>query len=173
MEETNKIPDEEKTCLKRYLAQFYTAKRKQAVLKQRLAEIRAEIQDPGVPSASAARSSIGNSGRHSAGAASLTFKLAEIEDRINRQAEIEATAILDIMKMLDYLPRDSTCREILELRHIDCKPWAEIAKEVNFSKPQCFRYYAEALDRLYSFKWVRQQLADFGAKTERREKDGY
>ncbi len=173
MGEATKIPDKEKTLLKRYLSQFYTAKRRKAVLEKRLAEIQAEFQNPGIASGSAVKNGSVSPNHRSAGAASLTFKLAEIEDRINRQKDFEATAILDIMKMLDYLPRDSTCRDILELRHIDCKHWNEIAKEVNFSKPQCFRYYTEALDRLYSFKWVRQQLADFGAKTERREKDGY
>ena len=102
----SQMSEDERIFLKRYLSQYYRAKERQKILRERLADIRTEL-DPA-----------GKNGRNT----SLAIKMAEIEDRIARQSEIEATAILDIMDVLEFLPQDSVEREIMEMRHIDCKP---------------------------------------------------
>ncbi|MCD7857761.1 MAG: hypothetical protein LUG55_08210 [Clostridiales bacterium] len=165
------IPENDRIFLKRYLSQYYTAKRRKAVLAKRLEELRRELHDPSIPGPGL--SGMPKQGHQSSGSASLVFKLAEIEDRINRQVEIEASAVLSVMQMLDFLPPDSTEKEIMELRHIDCCTWDNIADQVHFSKMQCFRYYNGVLEKLYSFKKVRLMVAEFQASVERTEKDGY
>lgn len=163
--------DAERYILKRYLSQYYLAKQRQRILEVRLHEIRVEIQHPSISS------SHGDglpSGSHvSSGAAALTFREAEIEDRIQRQKENEAAAILNIMDILDFLPHDSMEKNILELRHIDCMSWNAITRAVHLTRSPCNEYYNRGLDRLLTFKKVHTILADFEARTNRAEADGY
>lgn len=163
--------DAERYVLKRYLSQYYRAKQRQRILEARLREIRAELQHPYISSSS------GNglpTGSHiSSGAAALTFREAEIEDRIQRQRETEAKAILNIMDMLDFLPPDSMEKNILELRHIDCMSWNAITRAVHLTRSPCNEYYNKGLDKLLTFKKVHSILADFEARINRAETDGY
>ena len=137
----SQMSEDERIFLKRYLSQYYRAKERQKILRERLVDIRTEL-DPA-----------GKNGRNT----SLAIKMAEIEDRIARQSEIEATAILDIM----------------EMRHIDCKPWNEIMRTIHLSRAPCFRRYSTGLEWLYTYKKVRTTLAEFRARVERAEKDGH
>jgi hypothetical protein len=148
------MSEDERIFLKRYLSQYYRAKERQKILRERLADIRTEL-DPA-----------GKNGRNT----SLAIKMAEIEDRIARQSEIEATAILDIMDVLEFLPQDSVEREIMEMRHIDCKPWNEIMRTIHLSRAPCFRRYSTGLEWLYTYKKVRTTLAEFRARVERTER---
>lgn len=153
----SQMNEDERIFLKRYLSQYYRAKERQKILRERLADIRTEL-DPA-----------GKNGRNT----SLAIKMAEIEDRIAQQSEIEATAILDIMDVLEFLPQDSVEREIMEMRHIDCKPWNEIMRTIHLSRAPCFRRYSTGLKWLYTYKKVRTTLAEFRARVERTEKDGH
>lgn len=164
------IPEDDKVYLKRYLAQYYNAKRRQDILKKRLAKIRRELDHPSVPSPQLNRGPVT---KNYNSMPPLLIKLAEIEDRINQQVEIEAKVVLEVMKTLDFLPAESTEKEIMELRHIDCMPWNEIMRQTHFSRAQCFRYYNAGLERLYGYKKVRQSIAQYRDKVERTEKDGY
>ena len=132
----SQMSEDERIFLKRYLSQYYRAKERQKILRERLVDIRTEL-DPA-----------GKNGRNT----SLAIKMAEIEDRIARQSEIEATAILDIMDVLEFLPQDSVEREIMEMRHIDCKPWNEIMRTIHLSRAPCFRRYSTGLEWLYTYK---------------------
>ena len=149
----SQMSEDERIFLKRYLSQYYRAKERQKILRERLADIRTEL-DPA-----------GKNGRNT----SLAIKMAEIEDRIAQQSEIEATAILDIMEVLEFLPQDSVEREIMEMRHIDCKPWNEIMRTIHLSRAPCFRRYSTGLEWLYTYKKVRTTLAEFRARVERRK----
>lgn len=153
----SQMSEDERIFLKRYLSQYYRAKERQKILRERLADIRTEL-DPA-----------GKNGRNT----SLAIKMAEIEDRIAQQSEIGATAILDIMEVLEFLPQDSVEREIMEMRHIDCKPWNEIMRTIHLSRAPCFRRYSTGLEWLYTYKKVRTTLAEFRARVERTEKDGH
>ena len=92
--------------LKRFLSQYFRAKQKQATLKQRLADLQAELRHPGITS-------------------------------------------------------DSTERDILEYRHIDCKSWAEIQRLVHLTRSPCFEYYNRGLDMLLARPEARKMLRDF------------
>ena len=58
----------------------------------------------------------------------------------------------------DLLPEDATERTILELRHLDCKPWREINRTVYLTASPCFEYYNRGLDTLLSMEQVRKTL---------------
>lgn len=164
------IPENDKVYLKRYLSQYYNAKRRQGILKDRLDEIQRELKSPGVPSHNISGVPVKKSVSE---VPPLLIKLSEIEERINRQVEVEANAILDVMQALDFLPPDSTEKEIMELRHIDCRSWNEIMRKTHFSRAQCYRYYTIGLEKLYSFKKVQKSVSDFRERQIRIEKDGY
>lgn len=163
--------DAERYILKRYLSQYYLAKQRQRILEARLHEIRAEIQNPSIGSASGDGLPTGS--HVSSGAAALTFREAEIEDRIQRQKENEAAAILNIMDILDFLPPGSMEKNILELRHIDCMSWSAITRAVHLTRSPCNEYYNKGLDRLLMFKKVHTILAEFEARVNRAVADGY
>lgn len=123
---------DERRILKRYLARYFRAKEKQAVLLDRMRRLRSEIESAGMAS--------------------------EIEARIQRQSAMEEKSVLEVMDILELLSEDSTERTILELRHIDCKPWREIHRAVHLTRSPCFKYYNRGLDQLLSMREVRLKL---------------
>lgn len=92
---------------------------------------------------------------------------------MKRQAEIEASAVLNVMDIIDFLQIGSTERHILELRHIDCKSWTEIQRTVHLTHSPCNEYYNRGLDTLLTYKKVRHMLGKFEGEMARIEKDGW
>ena len=156
--------DDPRRTLKRFLGQYYRAKAKQQILRQRLADLRSELAHPSLPSPLGGRGSHG--GEINPGAAALSFKIDEIESRIRRQADAEAAAVLDIMTMLDLLPRNTMERHILELRHIDCKSWDQIMMEIHLTNNPCHLYYNRGLDMLLSIPEAQEILRRFVSARE-------
>lgn len=129
MAKTERTQAAERRILKKYLTRFFRAKEKQKTLQRRAAALRAEL-----------------------GGAS------EIEARVQAQAEAAERSALAVMDILDLLPADSTERTILELRHLDCKPWLEINRAVYLTSSPCFEYYNKGLDTLLTMDKVRWTL---------------
>lgn len=154
-----------------FLSQYYRAKDRQATLLARLTSLQAELRHPGVkvppPDGIPGKTGV------SIGAASLTLKIADIEDRIQKQIEIEAKSVIAIMDVIEFLPADTIERDILEFRHIDCKPWDKIMDCVHLSRSPCFEYYNKALDKLLTYKKVRRILSDYKARLDREAMDTY
>ena len=119
----------ERQVLKKYLTRFFRAKEKQKTLQQRAAAIRADLGEA-----------------------------SALEARVQAQAKAAERSALEIMDILDLLPEDATERTILELRHLDCKPWREITRAVYLTASPCFEYYNRGLDTLLSMEQVRQTL---------------
>ena len=119
----------ERQVLKKYLTRFFRAKEKQKTLQQRAAAIRADLGEA-----------------------------SALEARVQAQAKAAERSALEIMDILDLLPEDATERTILELRHLDCKPWREINRAVYLTASPCFEYYNRGLDTLLSMERVRQTL---------------
>lgn len=163
--------NEQRQLLKRFLSQYYRAKDRQATLRARLASLQAELRHPGVkvppPDGVPSKTGVSN------GAASLTLKIADIEDRIQKQIEIEARSVIAIMDVIEFLPADTIERDILEFRHIDCKPWDKIMDCVHLSRSPCFEYYNKALDKLLTYKKVRRILSDYKERLDREARDTY
>lgn len=167
----NTSTNEDRRILKRYLSQYYRARKKQTTLRHRLKELQTELRHPGVKAPPL--NGIPTKRQASNGSASLIFKISDIEERIQRQIEIEARSVNEIMDILDFLPVDSTERDILEYRHIDCKSWNEIMELVHLTRSPCFEHYNKGLDRLLTYKKVRVTLENFEARMTRLQKDSY
>ncbi len=128
----------ERRSLKKYLTRYFRAKEKRVILQERLRKLQRELQKQGGLCAS--------------------LSLSEIESRIQGQTDAMRKCTLEIMDVLELLPEESMERTILELRHIDCRPWEEICNTIYFSRSQCFRYYNKGLDALLAIDKVRRIL---------------
>ena len=129
MAKTERTQAAERRVLKKYLTRFFRAKEKQKTLQQRAAAIRADLGEA-----------------------------SALEARVQAQAKAAERSALEIMGILDLLPEDATERTILELRHLDCKPWREINRTVYLTASPCFEYYNRGLDTLLSMEQVRKTL---------------
>ena len=128
---------QERAALKKYLRRYYIARETQSTLEGRLRSLQYEFRkDP---------------------RAEPTETAAEIERRISAQAEANKKCLLEIVDIIALLP-DSTERRILEMRHIDCKPWREIQETVYLTRTPCYKYYCGGLDSLLSLEAVRAVL---------------
>jgi hypothetical protein len=134
-------------------------------------ELRAELKNPGITRPAFGSVPTSGKGRVSNGSASLTYKIGDIEDKIEQQIAAETQSIVDIMEVLSYLPSDSVERDILEYRHIDCMSWNRIMDVVHLSRSPCFEHYNRGLDNLLSHAEVRK-LLDAYAEQLRRQKRG-
>lgn len=145
--------------MKRYLAQYFNAKRKIRHLEKRLAAVRAELRHPTLGSPPMDGMPHGTS--ISSGAAALTLREADIEDRIEAQIEARTEAMLTVMDTLALLPEDSMEREILELRHIDCMKFSKIIAAVHLTRSPCYEHYNRGLDMLLAMDSVRERLSKY------------
>lgn len=128
----------ERQILKDYLARYFRAKKKQAMLQHRLHRLRQEL--------------------HPEAEGGDALSPLEIEARIEAQAEAAKRSISEVMDILDFLPPNSIERIILELRHLDCKPWRDIRKTVYLTASPCFEHYNKGLDALLAMAEVRRTL---------------
>ena len=156
----------EREAVKEYLQQYHDAKTKKRILEERHRTLSADLRDPGVGSAYRTMPT-GKKQAREGGAVSLVYRIAEVEDRIAKQRDAMAKAVLHVMDMIDLLPQNSTERTVVEMRHIDCKPWDQIAREIYMSRSAVFNYYNAALDRLLEFKHTRKLLDDFQKENKR------
>lgn len=160
----------ERDAVKEYLQQYHDAKIKKRILEERRCALSADLRNPGITS-SCRQIPRSKAQAHESGAVSLVYRMAEIEDRIVQQQDAMAAAVLHVMDMIDLLPPSSMERTIVEMRHIDCKPWEQIAKAVHMSRSRVFDYYNAALDKLLSCGRTERLLGDYAAaqrKSERR-----
>lgn len=156
----------EREAVKEYLQQYHDAKMKKQILEERHRTLSADLRDPGVGSAYRTMTKAKKQAREG-GAVSLVYRISEVEDRIDQQREAMAKAVLHVMDMIDLLPQNSMERTVVEMRHIDCKPWDKIAREIYMSRSAVFNYYNAALDKLLEFKRTRKLLEDFQEANKR------
>ena len=124
-------------AVKEYLQQYHMARE-----RRRMLERRHDVLD-------------------SEGAVSVVFRLAEVEDRIEAQRAAMGRAVTMVMDLIDLLPENSMERTVVELRHIDCKKWERICKEVHMSRSRVNDYYNAALDTILSNKRAQKLVQDF------------
>lgn len=153
--------EEQRLLLKQYLGQYYNAKMKKKQLEARLRAFRENmLGTKGMQYSPVPRSQTNSVGD---GPATQVIRAMEIEDRIESQKAEMAKTMLNVMKIMDFLPTDSTERTILEYRHIDCLSWKQIAKEVNYSRASCSNYYNAGIDKLLEFKKVQVTIQKFAS----------
>ena len=154
----------EREAVKEYLQQYHDAKAKKQILEERHRTLSADLRDPGVGSTYRTMPTSKRQAREG-GAVSLVYRIAE--DRIGQQREAMAKAVLHVMDMIDLLPQNSMERTVVEMRHIDCKPWEKIAQAVHMSRSRVFDYYNAALDTLLTYKRTEKLLGDYTAAKEK------
>lgn len=121
----------ERRILKKYLQRYYRTRKQQETLQARLQRLRQEFRD-------------GES--------------SEIEARLKAQKQEAKNSTLQIMEILDFLPQGSTERTIMELRHIDCKTWAQVQRAVFLTPSPCYERYNKGLDSLLGNTKVRTMI---------------
>jgi hypothetical protein len=142
----------QREALRAYLRQYNNAKQRKHDLEHRLHEVMAELNNP--PISGQARSEPRSKGKPAAGAASVAFKIDDIEQRIKDQQAEMARTLNNVLDILDLLPEASTTRSILEQRYIDGKKWDAISGHAYLTRSRCAELETEALDQLLSFKKV-------------------
>ena len=148
----------EREAVKRYLQQYHAAKQKRRILEERRRTLSADLRGPSTPAYRAMPSS---RPVHPDGAGAVVFQIAEVEERIEAQQVEMAKAVQNVMDLIDLLPVGSTERTVVEMRHIDCKPWEQIARAVYMSRSAIFNYYNAALDMLARNEQSGKLLGDF------------
>ena len=149
----------EREAVKRYLQQYHAAKqKKRRILEERRRTLSADLRGPSTPAYRAMPSS---RPVHPDGAGAVVFQIAEVEERIEAQQAEMAKAVQNVMDLIDLLPVGSTERTVVEMRHIDCKPWEQIARAVYMSRSAIFNYYNAALDMLARNEQSGKLLGDF------------
>ena len=79
-----------------------------------------------------------------------------------------AKEVMHVMDLIDLLPQNSIERTVVEMRHIDCKPWDKIAREIYMSRSAVFNYYNAALDKILENKRNRKLLEEYMARKQQR-----
>ena len=148
----------EREAVKRYLQQYHAAKQKRRILEERRRTLSADLRGPSTPAYRAMPSS---RPVHPDGAGAVVFQIAEVEERIEAQQAEMAKAVQNVMDLIDLLPVGSTERTVVEMRHIDCKPWEQIERAVYMSRSAIFNYYNAALDMLARNEQSGKLLGDF------------
>ena len=148
----------EREAVKRYLQQYHAAKQKKRILEERRRTLSADLRGPSTPAYRAMPSS---RPVHPDGAGAVVFQIAEVEERIEAQQAEMAKAVQNVMDLIDLLPVGSTERTVVEMRHIDCKPWDQIAGAVYMSRSAVFNYYNAALDMLAKNEQSGKLLGNF------------
>ncbi len=151
--------DEQAAVLKYLLGQIDRAESRKKQLDERLKIINERRRSP-----------IGGKGygvmprneqKKEDGAASILFRIADIEERIYEQKREIEKATVRVMDIIDYLPVNTLEREICELRHIDLKPPGEIAKEIPMSRSQVNRKYNTAIDMLLANQRIKRMVVKY------------
>ena len=151
--------EKQRNLLKQYLGQYYNARAKKKHLEARLRIFREDmVSTKGMQYSPVPRSRTNNVGQ---GPATSVIRAMEIEERIESQKAEMAAAMLNVMKIMDFLPVDSMERIVLEYRHIDCLRWKQVSKEANYSVRACRNRYDAGIYKLLTYKKVLKILDDF------------
>ena len=150
-----------RVLLKQYLGQYYIAKVKKKQLEARLRTFREDmVGTKGMQYSPVPRSQTNKVGDESA---SMVIRAMEMEEQIESQKSEMAKVMLNVMKIMDFFPVDSTERLMLEYRHIDCLGWKQVAKETNYSRQSCINYYNAGIEKLLEFKKVQKIIKEYEA----------
>ena len=123
-------------AVKEYLQQYHMARERRRILERRHDVLARELKAP------------------APGSAYMTMPASQ------SAAESEG-AVSMVMDLIDLLPENSMERTGVELRHIDCKKWERICKEVHMSRSRVNVYYNAALDIILSNARAQKLVQEF------------
>jgi DNA-directed RNA polymerase specialized sigma24 family protein len=155
--------------LRGFLRQYRRAIGYKRTLEHRLRQIRVDMDFPlrgvkydGMP----------HGGEPSIGAAEYTYREDEIAQRIEDQAEVAKTALLQVMDVIDYIPDETDARSVIEYRYIDGIRVGQIADRMHYSRSRIYGIENEALDSLLGYEKVQKILADYLKRLEDEQTKG-
>lgn len=153
----------EALLLDQYLSQYRRCIGKKRDLERRQKDIIREFDHPlsgisydGMPHGSG----VGN------GCAALSFRLDEINTRIEEQKVRSVKVLADIMNVIEFLPENSTERSIIEQKYIDRLNWKRICTAEHLSRTPATRYWRKGLYELLEFKKVQKILLEYKKELE-------
>ena len=147
-------------AVKEYLQQYHAAREAKRLLERRHDDLVRELKTQ--PRGSTYRTMpTSKPPANTEGSVSVVFRLAEVEQRIDDQREAMGKAVLNVMDMIDLLPMGSTERTVVEMRHIDCKKWERICKEVHMSRSRVNDYYNAGLEIIMANKRARKLVGKY------------
>ena len=156
-------------AVKEYLQQYHMARERRRMLERRHDVLARELRAP-APGSTYMTMPASHPAADSEGAVSVVFRLAEVEDRIEAQRAAMGRAVTMVMDLIDLLPENSMERTVVEMRHIDCKPWEKIAQAVHMSRSRVFDYYNAALDTLLACKRTGKLVGEYMAGKEKNKR---
>lgn len=153
-----------KSSLKSYLEQYTRKRKRKLILQKRLQKFKEEML--GVKAVN--YSPIPRSQTNNIANEPVDFFIhcEEIEEQINKERKVAASAMIKVIDMLNFLPPDSEEKNILEYRYLDGYSWGQIAKESAMSKSRCIDYWNNGLDKLLKFKKVKHILDEYKMAVE-------
>lgn len=147
---------EGKEKLRNYLRQFTIASLRMDKLKQRhdmlVNDLNAPLQGTKYSSMPTCHSA------PSGGAASIIYRVAEIEEMISKQHDKMADTCIKIMSILEMLPDESDERLVLELKYIDRMSMKDIEESIFKSLSSCYRIENSGIDKLLEYDRVRELI---------------
>lgn len=152
--------------VKRYLQQYRVARQKKDILENRKRVLSNELRAPSI--GHPLRDTPPAKGGRQDGAVSVVFRIAEVEERIEEQRADMSKAVLNVMDLLDLLPAHSTERTVVEMRHIDCMTWEQIADAVYMARSGVINHYNAALDKLLTYKRTEKIVGEYIAAEARK-----
>ena len=135
-------------AVKEYLQQYHMARERRRILERRHDVLARELNAP-APGTTYRTMPASRPAADSEGAVSVVFRLSEVEERIEAQRVAMGRAVTMVMDLIDLL------------RHIDCKKWERICKEVHMSRSRVNVYYNAALDIILSNARAQKLVQEF------------
>lgn len=156
---------EPRDVLRYLLGQIYRTRNRARQLERSLEELEEWMK---APLSAAGYSPTPRSPGHGDGAAaSVIFKIADIEDWFAAAQSEIAEAAQRVVKLVGLLPVDTLERSVCEMRHIALMGWEDIAASIPMSRRHVSRIYEGALDMLLECAEVQQAIAEATADYRR------
>lgn len=91
--------------------------------------------------------SFGSKGNNHADLSDGIVKLEKILTEVREEESKSLNVCAEIEELIKNIP-DGRDSEIMHMRHIELKPWQEIADHVGYDRPSVCRIHRKALERL-------------------------
>lgn len=146
-----------KKTLKEYLGRYADASARKNQLEKRLWSIQEEMDTP-IGGCGYKPTPHSRTNTISDKSASFMLRMADIEERILDEKNLEAKCMLEVMEIMDYLGKETLERRILECKYIDVERMEQIASREHMSRKSCYQYMNRGIQELIQFKKVRAIL---------------
>ncbi len=148
---------EEEQILDEYLGQYGRCRNRKHALEMRMKDIEREFESPlkavrmdGMPRGSS----------QNVGSAALSYELDEVHTRIAEEIEEIKKEYAKIKGVIDFLPKLSSERIILEYKYIDGYKWDKISDAEHRSRSVCIRLWRNGLSELLKYEKIKQLVRE-------------